>query len=62
MGAAVNPERRSSPVGDEFAEVVAFRKGEKGGRIVEDIRHQRQQLALAEGALRRGLPYPARTG
>ncbi|NEJ23955.1 hypothetical protein GR247_27915 [Rhizobium leguminosarum] len=47
MRAAMNPERRSSPVGDEFAEVV-------GGRIVEDIRHLRQQLALAEGALRRG--------
>lgn len=29
MGAAMNPERRSSPVGDEFAEVVAFRKGDK---------------------------------
>jgi hypothetical protein len=29
MRAAMNPERRSSPVGDEFAEVVAFRKGDK---------------------------------
>jgi hypothetical protein len=29
MLAAMNPERRSRPVGDKFAEVVAFRKGDK---------------------------------
>lgn len=54
---------REQPVGeavedDERAKVIAFHKGGTHAAIdtlLEDIRHLRQQLTLAEGAMRRGM-------
>ncbi|MBY5351705.1 hypothetical protein [Rhizobium leguminosarum] len=43
---------------DERAKVIAYHRGDTHGAIdtlLEDIRHLRRQLALAEGAMSRGM-------
>ncbi|MGO7513374.1 hypothetical protein ACC677_08580 [Rhizobium ruizarguesonis] len=54
---------REQPIGeavedDERAEVIAYHSGDTHAAIdtlLEDIRHLRRQLALAEGAMSRGM-------
>ncbi|MGO7300345.1 hypothetical protein ACCS72_28420 [Rhizobium ruizarguesonis] len=54
---------REQPIGeavedDERAEVIAYHSGDTHaaiGTLLEDIRHLRRQLALAEGAMSRGM-------
>ncbi|MBY5338203.1 hypothetical protein V7796_15895 [Rhizobium laguerreae] len=54
---------REQPIGeavenDERAEVIAYHRGDTHAAIdtlLEDIRHLRRQLALAEGAMSRGM-------
>ncbi|MBY3386428.1 hypothetical protein [Rhizobium laguerreae] len=54
---------REQPIGeavenDERAEVIAYHRGDAHAAIdtlLEDIRHLRRQLALAEGAMSRGM-------
>ncbi|MBY3524915.1 hypothetical protein HFN72_02810 [Rhizobium laguerreae] len=54
---------REQPIGeavenDERAEVIAYHGGDVHAAIhtlLEDIRHLRRQLALAEGAMSRGM-------
>ena len=43
---------------DDLAEVIAYHKGDREAAIctlLEDIRHLRRQLALAEGAMSKGM-------
>ena len=43
---------------DEFAEVMAYHKGDREAAIctlLADVRHLRRQLALAEGAMSKGM-------
>ncbi|TAY91881.1 hypothetical protein [Rhizobium ruizarguesonis] len=54
----MKPDLRSRPADDELAEVVAYHEGDMEaaiGTLLEDIRHLRRQLALAEGAMGRGM-------
>ncbi|MBX4864461.1 hypothetical protein HJA86_31980 [Rhizobium bangladeshense] len=54
---------REQPIGkavedDERAKVIAYHRGDTHAAIdtlLEDIRHLRQQLALTEGAMSRGM-------
>ncbi|MBY3255601.1 hypothetical protein HFO09_07830 [Rhizobium laguerreae] len=54
---------REQPIGeavedDERAEMIAYHRGDTHVAIdtlLEDIRHLRRQLALAEGAMSRGM-------
>ncbi|TBY84539.1 hypothetical protein E0H40_29740 [Rhizobium leguminosarum bv. viciae] len=54
---------REQPIGeavdnDEHAQVIAYHKGDTHaaiGTLLEDIRHLRRQLVLAEGAMSRGM-------
>ncbi|MBX5171618.1 hypothetical protein HJB84_17415 [Rhizobium sp. NZLR1b] len=51
-------EQHAEPVGEELAEVIAYHNGDMCaaiGTLLDDIRHLRQQLALAEGAMSRGM-------
>ncbi|PDS61386.1 hypothetical protein CO653_33340 [Rhizobium anhuiense] len=46
------------PIAGDIAEVVAYHGGDMQaaiGTLLEDIRHLRQHLALAEGAMSRGM-------
>lgn len=56
MGAAMNPERRVARSGTNSPRRWSFTKETRRpiGALLEDIRHLRQRVALAEGALRRG--------
>ncbi|MBY5408628.1 hypothetical protein HFO98_09100 [Rhizobium leguminosarum] len=54
----MKPDRRSGPADAELADVVAYHNGDMRaaiGTLLEDIRHLRRQLALAEGAMSRGM-------
>ncbi|TLX13877.1 MULTISPECIES: hypothetical protein [Rhizobium] len=54
----MKPERSSKPADRELAEVVAYHQGDMEaaiGTLLEHIRHLRQQLAFAEGAMSRGI-------
>ncbi|MBY3513047.1 hypothetical protein HFN76_12485 [Rhizobium laguerreae] len=54
----MKPEALSCPLASELDEVVAFHDGDMRaaiGTLLDDIRHLRQQLALAEGAMSRGM-------
>ncbi|ULR43405.1 hypothetical protein [Rhizobium sp. K102] len=58
MSAAVTPERNPTATDDELAEVIAYHRGDMQAAIctlLADLRHLRQQLALAEGAMSRGM-------
>ena len=58
MSAAVTPEKYPNLPDDELAEVIAYHGGDMQAAIctlLADVRHLRQQLALAEGAMSRGM-------
>ncbi|MBX4972623.1 hypothetical protein HJB73_04060 [Rhizobium lentis] len=58
MSAAVEHQIHSNPVEGEVAEVVAYHGGDMQaaiGTLLDDIRHLRKQLALAEGAMSSGM-------
>ncbi|OWV72256.1 dehydrogenase [Rhizobium sp. R634] len=51
-------EALSCPLASELDEVVAFHNGDMRAAIIallEDIRHLRHQLVLAEGAMSKGM-------
>lgn len=54
----MNHQTSSKPIAGDVAEVVAYHGGDMQAAIATllgDIRHLRQQLALAEGAMSRGM-------
>ncbi|MBY5358646.1 hypothetical protein HFO97_01270 [Rhizobium leguminosarum] len=51
-------ETTSRPAENELAEVIAYHNGDMRaaiGTLLEDVRHLRRQLILAEGAMGGGL-------